>query len=166
MVNTGSDDGNTEAETNPQAAAQFYLKRSLWNLQAWKNLFTGKVKYRDLFTTLFLALLHKLKGKGKGKLSIEEGFKQGMQPFIDQGSSVLMVLSDRHAQYYKLHQKAFDVLKCEQFKTLVYAETDHLFTSLVVQQDLIEQICTWADERISKGDSGSKEEPELAANTG
>ncbi len=124
------------------------------------------MKYRDLFKTLFLALLHKLKGKGKGKLSIEEGFRQGMQPFIDQGTSILMVLSDRHAQYYKLHQEAFDALKSEQFKTLVYAETDHLFTSLAVQQDLIEQVCMWLDERISSTDSGSKEEPVLAANSG
>ena len=164
LVNTGSDDGNTEA--NPQLAAQYYLKRSIWNLRAWKNLFTGKVKYRDLFFTLFSALLHKLTGKGKNKPSIEENIQRGIQRFIKQGASILMVLSDRHAQFYELHRKAFDALKCEQFKTLVYAETDHLFTSLPVQQDLIKQICLWSGEQASNWASDIIEKPILAANPG
>ena len=146
LVNTGSDDGNAEA--SPQIAAQYYLKRSIWNLRAWKNLFTGKVKYRDLFVVLFSASLHKLKGQTKKTPSLGESLQCGVQPFMEQGTSILMVLSDRHAQFYALHQKAYEALDATMFKVLVFEETDHLFSQLSVQQGLIEQVCQWSSEQV------------------
>ena len=148
LVNSGPDDGSTEA--NPQIAAQIYLKHSIRNLNAWKNLVTGKVKYRLLIGTLISALIHKLKGKNKNAVSVEEKLQSGVEPFMQQGTSVLMVLSDRHAQVYALYQKAFEKLHCGQFETLIYAETDHLFTSLSVQQDLIDRVCQWSGELAGK----------------
>ena len=148
QVNTGTDDGNTEVYS--QAAAQFYLKRSFWNLNAWKNLFTGKVNYRALIVTLFAALIDKLKGGHKNATSMEEEFQNGIQLLTQQGTSVLMVLSDRHAQFYAIYKKVFEKLRCAQFNTLVYADTDHLFTSLSVQQELIGQICQWSGELVGE----------------
>ena len=148
LVNSGPDDGS--AEVNPQVAAQIYLKHSIRNLNAWKNLFTGKVKYRLLIGTLISALIHKLKGKNKNAMSVEAKLQSGIEPFMQQGTSVLMVLSDRHAQFYALFQKVFEKMHCAQFKTLVYADTDHLFTSLSMQQDLIERICQWSGELVAE----------------
>ena len=144
LVNTGSDDGNTEVD--PQPAAQRYFRYSFWNLNAWKNFFTGKVNYRALIITLFSALIHKLKGHDKNESSVEERLQSRIQPFMQQGTSILMVLSDRHTQIYTLYEKAFEKLLCSQFKTLVYDDTDHLFTSLSLQQDLIDRICQWSGE--------------------
>ena len=144
LVNTGSDDGNTEVD--PQPAAQMYLRYSFWKLNAWKNFFTGKINYRALIITLFSALIHKLKGPDKNETSVEERLQSRIQPFMQQGTSILMVLSDRHTQIYTLYEKAFEKLQCAQFKILVYDDTDHLFTSLSLQQDLIDRICQWSGE--------------------
>lgn len=144
LVNTGSDDGNTEVD--PQPAAQMYFRYSFWKLNAWKNLFTGKVSYRALIFTLFSALIHKFKGKGNVVPSVEEKLHSQIQPFMQQGTSILLVLSDRHTQIYSLYEKAFEKFQCSQFKTLVYDNTDHLFTSLSLQQDLIDRICQWSGE--------------------
>lgn len=144
LVNTGSDPSNTEA--SPEAAIQYYLKRSLWNPQAWKNLFTGRVKYRELFSTMFQAMLYKVKGKDKNQPAMVDNLKHGIQPFIEQGTSILMVLSDRHAQFYDLYRNTIDSLQGAYFKISVHAEADHLFTSLSAQQDLIKEVCQWSDE--------------------
>ena len=144
LVNTGSDDSNTQVD--PQPAAQMYFRYSFWKLNAWKNLFTGKVNYRALIITLFSALIHRLKGNNKNVTSVEERLQNQIQPFMQQGTSILLVLSDRHTQIYTLYEKAFEKLQCKQFKTLVYDETDHLFTSLSLQQDLIDRICQWSGE--------------------
>jgi pimeloyl-ACP methyl ester carboxylesterase len=146
LVNTGSDDSNTEVD--PQPAAQMYLRYSFWRLNAWKNLFTGKVNYRALTITFFSALIHKLKGNNKNVTSVEEKLQSRIQPFMQQGTSILMVLSDRHTQIYALYEKAFEKLQCAQFNTLVYDDTDHLFTSLSLQQDLIGRICQWSGELV------------------
>ncbi len=148
LVNSGGDDGNTEV--NPEVAAQFYLKSSMRNLNAWKNLFTGKINYRALITTLFSVLIHTLKGRNNNAISIEEALQGKIQPFMQQGTSILMVLSDRHAQVYALYQKAFEKFHCVQFETLIYAETDHLFTSVSLQQDLINRICQWSSKLVDE----------------
>ena len=148
LVNAGADDGS--AESNPQIAAQLYLKSSMRNPKSWKNLFTGKVNYRALVVTLISALIHKLKAKDKNIPSVEDKLRGGIEPYLQQGTSILMVLSDRHAQFYGLYNNIFEKLHCEQFKTLVYANTDHLFTSLAVQQELIDQICQWSGELVGE----------------
>ena len=144
LVNTGGDDGSAEVDTGP--AAQFYLKKSIWNLSAWKNLFTGKVKYRALFYVLSSALIKKLKPVNKPSTSVEDLLRSRVALFTRQGTSILSVLSDRHAQIYELYQQVYDNLRSAQFKTLVYPNTDHLFTSLSQQQDLIDRICQWSAE--------------------
>lgn len=141
LVNSGTDDGNPEK--NSQIAAQVYLKHSLWNPRAWKNLFTGRVNYRALVVTLFSALMQKLKGLGKKESGT--GQQQNViQAMMQHGASVLLVLSDRHAQIYALYQKEFDDLSNAKFEVMVYPEADHLFTSLSDQQNLIDRVCRWS----------------------
>jgi len=147
LVNIGGDDGN--AEVDPRLAAQFYLKRSFWELSAWKNLVTGKVEYRALFYTLFSALKQKFKAEKKKPASMEEMLRSRLQPFIQQGTSILSVLSDRHSQIYEIHKEAYDKLQSVQYKILVYTDTDHLFTSLSLQHDLIDRICQWSGELVA-----------------
>jgi pimeloyl-ACP methyl ester carboxylesterase len=147
LVNTGTDDGATEVDFQP--AAQLYLKHSARNLNAWKNFFTGKVKYRDLFVTLFSALIQKLKGGYQNELTMEQRLQNRIQPFMRQGTSILMVLSDRHSQFYQVHKETFEKLQCARFQTLVYDDTDHLFSALSAQQDLIDRVCEWSDELVA-----------------
>lgn len=148
LVNLGGDDTNTQGDS--EVAVQYYLKRSIWNPQAWKNLLTGKVKYRNLFSALYKTFLHKLKGD-KGADVNKEDLHAQLQPFIDRGASIFMVLSDRHAQIYELYRDAFDSLICPQFQILINSEADHLYTSLSSQQELINAICKWTAERIEAG---------------
>jgi hypothetical protein len=153
LVNTGGDDGSAEVDTGP--AAQLYLKKSLWNLSSWKNLFTGKVKYRALFYVLSSALIKKLKSVNKPSSSVEDLLRSKVELYSRQGTSILSVLSDRHAQVYELYQQAYDNLRSARFKTLVYPNTDHLFTSISLQRDLIDQICRWSVElAAANADSG------------
>ena len=148
LINNGTDDG--DIDVNSEIGAHFYFKRSIWSLNAWKNLFTGKVKYRLLIFTLISALMNKLKGDSKNSRSFEEKIQSEVQLFIDQGTSILVVLSDRHAQLYQMLRQTFDNLEGAHFKTLVYAETDHLFTSLSMQRDLIDRICQWSGDLVNK----------------
>ena len=143
LVNTGTDDSRTEVD--PQPAAKMYLRHSLWKPEAWKNFFTGKVHYRALASILFSALVFKIKGKNKNLSSAEERIRATIQPYVQQGTSILMVLSDRHTQIYTLYGKILEDLQCAQFQFLVYENTDHLFTSLSLQQDLIDRVCQWSD---------------------
>jgi alpha/beta superfamily hydrolase len=160
LVNTGGDDGSAEVDTSP--AAQLYLKRSLWNLSAWKNLVTGKVKYRALFYVLWSALIKKLKPVNKVSTSIEDLLRSKVELYSRQGTSILSVLSDRHAQIYELYQQVYDNLRSAQFKTLVYPNTDHLFTSLSQQQDLIDRICQWSAElAAANAETGSNPDAEM-----
>jgi len=160
LVNTGGNDGS--AEIDPGPAAQFYLRKSLWNLSAWKNMFTGKVKYRALFYILWSALIKKFKAVNKSSTSVEDLLRSKLQPFARQGTAILSVMSDRHAQFYELHKPVYDNLHSAQFKTLVYPDTDHLFTSLSEQQDLINGICQWSAElAAANAETGSDLDAEL-----
>lgn len=144
LVNSGGDDGSTDA--NAEVAAQMYLKRSMLNLKSWKNLFTGKVNYRALLVTLSNALVNKLTFRNKNASSFEAQLKTGIQPFLDKGTSILMILSDRHAQLYEVYRKAFENVQSDKFETLIYADTDHLFTSVALQHELIDRIGEWSSE--------------------
>ena len=160
LVNTGGDDGSAEVDTSP--AAQLYLKKSLWNLSAWKNLVTGKVNYQALFYVLWSTLIRKLKPVNKASTSIEDLLRSKVELYSRQGTSILSVLSDRHAQIYELYQQAYDSLRSERFKILVYPNTDHLFTSLSQQRDLINQICQWSAElAVADTETGSNPDAEM-----
>ena len=143
LVNPGTDE---TGEVNPQDAANFYLRRSLWSLTAWKNLFTGKVNYRQLFTTLILALIKKFRVRNKNQAPMEGESRDPVKDLMQQGTSVLMVLSDRHAQLYKLVPQDSAELYGKQYETWLYPDTDHLFTSLSEQRDLINRICQWSHQ--------------------
>ena len=150
LINTGSDDGNTEANT--EAALQFYLQRSILNINAWKNLFTGKVNYTALFVTLFSAIKQKISSSSSKakKRSFEDELQQMTSSYQQQDTAILMIMSDRHAQYYSLYKTVFDKAENDHFKALFYPKTDHLFTSLSAQKDLIDEVCQWSDVLAEK----------------
>lgn len=144
VVNAGSDDGYKQVD--PQLAAQFYLKQSLRNPRAWKNLFTGKVRYRLMFHSLLAALADRFRARDPQLASMEDSLRELLAPYHRQGTSILSVMSDRHAQYYQIHRRVYEKLQSPQFESLVYPKTDHLFTSLEYQRRLIEQVCRWVRE--------------------
>jgi pimeloyl-ACP methyl ester carboxylesterase len=148
LVNPGGDDRNTEG--SQQAAAQIYLKKSFWDPGSWKNLFTGKVNYSLLFITLFRVLLQIFKAKNRAPTSVEQDSQMTMDYFAESETSVLLVLSDRHAQLYELYRETFEALHNATFNTLLYGDCDHLFTSLSAQRDLIDRIGQWSSELVCK----------------
>lgn len=146
LLNSPSDVGNLESE--PQLAAKFYLKKSLRNLNAWKNFFTGRVRYRALFHTFLSAIKHKLNPEVKKSVSYGDLLRASLGPYLQQGTSVISVMSDRNAQFYEMHKDAYDEMQSARYKVLVYKNSDHLFTSLAIQQDVIEQLCQWSVELV------------------
>jgi len=148
MVNTGAD---PNADVDPQYAAQFYLKSSARNPRAWKNLFTGRVRILKLVKTLAAAAVQLLRLRFRAGASLETGLGQVIREFENQGTSVLMVASDRHAQFFELYRKTLDKLENDYFKILSYPDTDHLFASLTAQRQLIEQVCLWSEAVVNRG---------------
>ena len=144
LLNSPSDEGNLKRE--PKLAAQFYLKKSLRNLGAWKNFFTGRVRYRALFHTFLSVIKHKLNSEVKKSVPYVDLLRESLRPYLQQGTSVISVMSDRNAQFYEMHKDAYDEMQSARYKILVYKNSDHLFTSLAVQQDVIEQLCRWSVE--------------------
>jgi len=161
LANTGSDEGNTGVD--PRLAAQFYLKKSLRNLNAWKNFFTGRANYHALLYTFLAVIKHKLKNGNIKSVSVEDLLRARLQPYLRQGTSIISVLSDRHAEFYEMHKDAYDKLQSARYTTLVYKHSDHLFTSLVVQQNLIDQLCQWSvDLMVSNAELRQQFNEEMA----
>lgn len=144
LVNIPNDEGSFEMDS--ELAVQFYLKKSMWNLNAWKNFLTGKVDYRVLFHTLLTAIKRRLTTGNLRPASFEDSLRASLQPYLQQGTSVISVLSDRNAQIYEMHKGAYENLQSDQYKTLVYKHSDHLLTSLDVQRDLVNELCQWSAE--------------------
>lgn len=128
------------------ASAQYYMRRSVFNPQAWLNLLTGRVDYKALFQSLTGAVVNKLSGKkgGMDKAALLGLLQRELQPAVTRGAQSLVVLSDRAAQFVQmigddLHSLENDGLI--QFE--VFTEADHLFTALHEQSLLNDCVCTW-----------------------
>jgi pimeloyl-ACP methyl ester carboxylesterase len=147
MVNPGSTAG--DAESTSRAATQFYLRRSLWNLRAWVNFFSGRVNYRRLYRSL-MAILRRL-GRGDHRdhdrnktPAIDTALRQ-LDPLLARGTRVLIVFSDRDAQFIRLMQGGAQRLQIDgQCQVEVYPEADHLFASLAETATLVDLVCRWA----------------------
>ena len=148
MVNIGDD---PNAEVNPQYAAQFYLKSSARNVRAWRNLVTGRARVLKLVKTLAAAAMQMLRVKYRAGATLEQGLGQAIRKFEEQDTSVLVVASDRYAQFFELHRKTLDKLANDYFKILTYPDTDHLFATLAAQRQLIEQVCLWSEAVVNRG---------------
>jgi hypothetical protein len=133
-----------DQDSGTQITAQFYLQHSLWNLRSWRNLLTGKINYRNLLVTLVSMVRRKITGGGHTKMALTDIVCDDIRPVLIQGTQVLMLLSDRHAQLLQLQGEGLqDLERSGQVRVAVHPEADHLFTSLQDQNALIEQVCEW-----------------------
>lgn len=125
-----------------QASAQYYIRRSLWNPRAWLNLLTGRVKYKALFAT-FAGEVRRRLTAGSQKTLVDI-FRKELEPALVQGTRLLVVFSDQHAQFIKvLGDGVQDLQRSGQLQIVVCPEADHLFTSMEEQELLVEQVCRW-----------------------
>jgi pimeloyl-ACP methyl ester carboxylesterase len=131
-----------------QLSAQYYLRRSLRNPRAWRNLVTGKVKYRALFTTLFNEARRLLRdGSAARGSSPADLLLKELEPALVHATPVLIVFSDRHAEALQL--LGGDALRLQRHQSLriePHPRVDHLFTSTTAQAALVQQVCEWTEE--------------------
>lgn len=164
LINPGTMIGDSP-EPDSRATTQYYLRYSLWNPRAWLNLLTGRVNYRRLLQTFGGTLRRAGRGvdRGNAKPALTEMIRRELTPVLAQGTSMLVVLSDRDAQFAKLLDGGIQSLQTNgqpQFE--LYPEADHLFTSLMHQDLLVEQVCRWVQSRQG-GASETGETPPLRA---
>lgn len=137
-----------DPELASRAATQYYLRRSLWSPRAWINLFTGRVKYQGLFRAI-AGMVRRL-GRGvdhaPDKPGLADMARQRFEPLLAQGTRLLMVLSDRDAQFIKLLDGGVRDLQSDgQPQIEMHPKADHLFTSLKEKEALVEQVCDWME---------------------
>lgn len=135
-------------ELTSQAATQYYLRRSLWSPRAWVNLFTGRVNYQGLFRSL-AGMIRRLGRSGNhahDKPALIDMIRRELEPLVAQGTRLLIVLSDRDAQFIKLLDGGVRALQNDgQPQIQLYPKADHLFTSLKEKAELVEQVCRWIE---------------------
>jgi pimeloyl-ACP methyl ester carboxylesterase len=147
MVNPGTTTG--DAESTSRAATQFYLRRSLWNWRAWFNFFSGRVNYRRLYQSLTAMLRRRGRAddpdRAHGKATAIDVALRQLEPLLARGTRVLIVFSDRDAQFISLMEGGVRRLQIDgQSQVEVYPEADHLFASLAETEALVDLVCRWA----------------------
>lgn len=146
LVNQEAMSEDTTASASATASAQFYLRRSLWNPRAWLNLLTGRVKYRALFNSLAGAIRRRLRGGRRVGAGLAEVFRTELEPALARQCSVLLMLSDRHAQYVGLFADGVQQLRAlGRLHVEVCPNADHLFTTIKDQDLFVGTVCTWAE---------------------
>jgi len=137
-----------DPEAAQQVSVQYYLRRSLRNPRAWRNLFAGKVNYGALFTALVGGARRLLARGGRRRHSPAELLLEELAPALGRATPALIVLSDRHAEVLRLFAADFAAAMQHhpslRFESNCYA--DHLFTSTSAQAALVQQVCEWAEE--------------------
>ena len=144
LVNMALSDDVTSNQST-QAQAQYYLRHSLWNPHAWINLLRGKVNYKRLFKTFINKLRIRATGDVNTKSTIADIVRAELEPALAQDIKLLMLRSDKHAQYERLlDDELQDLQQSGQLNIQSRSGTDHLFTPLIDQEWLIEQVSSWA----------------------
>lgn len=144
LVNPAS---NTEdPELAARAATQYYLRRSLWNPRAWLNLLTGRVDYRALFRA-FAGMTRRLaRNGGHDKSALLDAARREFEPLLAQGAQLLVVFSDRHAQFIGTLDDGIEALQRDGRPQIgVHPQADHLFTSLEHQEVFVDEVCRWVE---------------------
>lgn len=137
-----------DPEAASRAATHYYLRRSLWSPQAWVNLFTGRVNYRGLFRALVgvIRRLGRRADQVHDKPALIDMTRRELEPLLAQGTQMLIVLSDRDAQFIKLLDGGVRALQRNgQPEIKLHPTADHLFTSLEEKEALVEQVCRWIE---------------------
>lgn len=148
MVNPGTATG--DAESTLRVAAQFYLRRSLRNVRAWFNFISGRVNYRRLFQSLMAMLRRRARGdvdydRDHDKGTAIDTARRQLEPLLARGTRVLIVFSDRDAQFVRLMDGWIQRLQIDgQCQVEVHPEADHLFASLAETEALVDLVCRWA----------------------
>ena len=147
MVNPGAT--TEDAELASRAVTQFYLRRSLWNLRAWFNFFSGRIDYRRLYQSLTVILRRLGRGDDRDhdhdKTTEIDMARRQLEPLLARGTRVLIVFSDRDAQFISLMEGGIQRLQIDgQSQVEVYPEADHLFASLAETETLVDLVCRWA----------------------
>ena len=146
LVLVNHESAREDAALSAQVSAQYYLRRSFWNPRAWLNLFTGRVRNKALFVTLAGELRRRWSAGWQKKMTLIEILHADLEPALAQGCRLLVVFSDRHAQYAKLCGDGIQGLQRDgQVEIAVYPEVDHLFTAIQAEEPLVERVCRWAE---------------------
>ena len=141
-----------DEQVDVHLSAQYYLRRSLRNPRAWRNLLTGKVGYLALLGTMLAEARRMLQGgRGAPKPTLLKLFLRELEPAFAREIPVLILFSDRHADFMKLlGEDARQLQRYAGLRMELYPAVDHLFTSLDAKAALIRQVCQWIEEQVER----------------
>lgn len=144
LVNQESRHDRAPDSSSGRASAQYYLRRSLRNPQAWLNLLTGRVKYRALFASLVGEIRRRVHPGRQSQATPGELFRKELEPALEKHCDVLLLLSDRHAKYVGLFAdgvQQVEGLGC--VRVALRTDADHLFTARAHREFFVHQVCSW-----------------------
>lgn len=151
-------DDTTNGSLSDEAWSQRYWRNSLFRVDAWKNLLTGNINYKRLFSTLINGVKKTVSKPVKiGTSETAEqtdSFSDEMDKLLARDVSVLMLMSGLDISQEFLTILMGDKLEGYQKHPLIQFDVikgaDHLFTSIAHQQQFIDSVKSWALPLSSK----------------
>lgn len=147
LVNFQDDTANNNLAD--QAWAQRYWQNSLFRAGAWKNLLTGNINYKRLFSTLGKGLKTPRNKSSSEALPAEQttDFNSEMDSLLDRNVSMLILMSGLDVSQEFLKVLMGDKLASYKQNPLIDFQViegaDHLFTYLAHQQQFIDIVEQW-----------------------
>lgn len=133
------------------AYGQRYVSNSIYRLQAWKNLFTGKINYKRLVMTLWQQVVKGLLfRKNVEVVNAISNVKDEVNGLQEKGTKLLFVISEDDIsviQFSMIFGDDIANLKDQPLvKTVLIPQADHLFTKLSHHQLVVQKINEWLAE--------------------
>lgn len=147
LINFQDDTANHDLAN--QAWARRYWQNSLFRVDAWKNLLTGKVNYQRLLSTLGKGVKTKIgtPQNSSGKANETPSFSDEMDTLLARNVSIMMLMSglDISQEFLKvlMGDKLKDYQQHSQIEFHTINGADHLFTNQQHQQQFLDVVSGW-----------------------
>lgn len=127
--------------------AHRYWTKSLFNVRAWVNFFTGRIKYRRLFATLGIQFTRGIVGPNKQANEAAQNVKNEVKNLLVRKTKLLFLLSDKDFSVGQLGLLFGN--EQDGIEKSVIPGADHLFSLISDQQKVIEVLCRWTKSVIA-----------------
>lgn len=143
--------------------AQRYWTRSIFRPRAWANLFTGRVAYMRLATTMWRQATRGWLGSNQEVSRIAKGIREEIQALLARGTRLLFVVSERDVSVEYFNAILGHDLQATRpedgLQSELMEQADHLFTRQAEQQKLIAVLQRWILQ--TAGAAAEREEMEI-----
>lgn len=128
------------------AYSRYYLTRSVTNPRAWLNLFTGRTNYRRLLSSLLTRSISYVPGQAR-HITERAAAKRTQLSHVLERAQMLFIISEQDVSTAYLHLMTGgdpDTIRSDGRLTVQrVAGSDHLFTRLRDQTELVRIITGW-----------------------